>query len=78
MLEGKPPASMMVLDFSKSAVFEILRTSTEYNAQVRAAAIRLRLPMNNEDENSAVRGSMTASTPSSDVTNANIRRKVGF
>ena len=78
-LEGKPPASITALDLNRSmVVFETFRTSTEYNAQVSAAAIRLRLPINNGDENFAVRGSITISTPRNETPSANIRRKVFF
>ncbi len=78
MLEGKPPNSMIVLDVSKSMDLETLRTSTEYSAHVNAAASRLMLPQNRDGESSALRGSITASTPSVEITNAMIRRGVDF
>ena len=68
----------MVLDVSRSCVCDTLRTSTEYSAQVNAAASRLILPQNSEGDSSAVRGSMTASTPSVDRTSAMMRLVVGF
>ena len=72
-----PPISMIVLEVSRSTDLETFRTSTEYNAHVNAAASRLILPQNNEGESSALRGSMTASTPKVEMTKAMMRRVVG-
>ena len=46
--------------------------------QVSAAASRLRLPIKRDDEKSAVRGSMTATTPRDETANAITPRKVVF
>ncbi len=61
------PVSITVLEVNKSAANDTLRTRTEYNAQVSAAASRLRLPTNNDEVRFAVRGSMTAITPSVEI-----------
>ncbi len=76
MLEGKPPRSITALDISRSTDFETLRTSTEYKAHVSAAASRLIFPQNKDGDSSAVRGSITAITPSVEMTRAIIRRGV--
>ncbi len=68
-----PPKSMIALEVSRSPLFETLRTRTEYSAQVSAAASRLILPQNKVGESSALRGSMTAITPSVETASAIIR-----
>ena len=78
MLDGKPPNNMIVLDVNRSMDLLTLRTNTEYNAQVSAAASRLMLPQNRDGDNSALRGSITASTPSVEITSAMILRGVDF
>src|SRR5258706_15471321 len=71
-----PPSNITVLDVSRSIDLLTFRTSTEYKAQVSAAASRLMLPQNREGDSSALRGSMTASTPKVEINRAIIRRVV--
>jgi hypothetical protein len=58
---------MIALDVSKSPVCKIFLAKMEYSAQVSAAAGRDWLLQNREGENSALRGSMTATTPSAAI-----------
>ena len=70
MAEGNPPSNMTELEVSRSIFEAIFRTSTEYKAQVRPAKNRSKFPKNKEGNSSAVRGSMTASTPNVEIARA--------
>ncbi|MBI1854686.1 MAG: hypothetical protein HYR93_02275 [Chloroflexi bacterium] len=69
---------MIAVEVMTSVFCVTLRTSTEYNAQVNAAAIRLMFPQNSAGDSSALRGSITAITPSVEIINATMRRAVVF
>src|SRR5512139_3654545 len=77
-LDGTPASSITALEASRSVFVETLRTSTEYSAHVIPAASKLRFPRKSDEERFAVRGSMTAMTPSVETASARLLRQVGF
>ncbi len=76
ILDGSPPRNITALEAIRFTDDATLRTNTEYNAHVNAAANKLRFPRNKVDEKLAVRGSITAITPAVAATNAMTRRGV--